>query len=658
MPSENDELKRMRLIASQNGGKLISQVWSGRECKYEFEFSDGRRFERTAAELFRKKRGGWPQNPDRYFAFKKIYGKTDEEKLDALRDFVKSKEGKLLSNKWIGSHGKYLFERSDGTRFERAANDVKKNWDRPSYSLVRSVPSRVRNVPSSNGMKGWSPEEKLQKLRDCVENEGCRMLTDEWIGIRGKYQFEREDGYRFVATAERILLRGLPHFLGGHAVTSADKAFIRLTEAAASIGLRLIDEKWRGASEKYQFSGAEKSFSALPSEIYKMIRSGVGEAYVADYVAEGKYRSTKTAFKKIADKQRLEALAEMARTRGGKLITSEWLGYEAKHEFEDSQGLRFFNTPANIRHGNWSPDRGLISEPICRQIMEHLFASQFFKSSKVLSRDVLNRYGMTHFDKSWELDGFCMDRMVAFEYQGHPSHWDNAHRSYGEVNARDKNKVNVCERLGIVLVQIPPFKKADRLNSNRCFQHVLNAVEKAYDRLGRSVTSLNKSGFEIDFSIIHHGGEMIASIKEIAEENKGKLISKVWKGVYEKYEFEFSDGRRFWTTATKIRQGYWPKNADLYFSRKATRRKSSSDQIGEMRKLVEKAGCRLLSDEWVGVRGLYELELPNGMLVKESGQNIKYGYFKNGKLSKRIQNMLDSGSLCNGMSLAKKKGLC
>lgn len=54
------------------------------------------------------------------------------------------------------------------------------------------------------------------------------------------------------------------------------------------------------------------------------------------------------------------------------------------------------------------------------------------KTREIITKDLTN-------SKNWELDGYCPNLNIAFEYQGYPSHWDVSQK-YNKVSLRDKLK--------------------------------------------------------------------------------------------------------------------------------------------------------------------------------------------------------------------------
>ena len=168
----------------------------------------------------------------------------------------------------------------------------------------------------------------------------------------------------------------------------------------------------------------------------------------------------------------------MAASRGGKLTPTTWEGSSAQYEFQDATKHTFTSDYSSIMRGRWSPHEGKISEPLCRQVLEHLFKNDFPMSRNVL----LPEHNGTDF--AWELDGYCAETNMAFEYQGHPCHWNPDDPSYEKTSKRDGLKQLLCNQLHITLIQIPAFIKGSIWAKDRIYQHVLAAVQKTYKDRG------------------------------------------------------------------------------------------------------------------------------------------------------------------------------
>lgn len=310
----------------------------------------------------------------------------------------------------------------------------------------------------------------------------------------------------------------------------------------------------------------------------------------------------------------IEELREKAHARGGKLISTVYINNTTKYEFEDINGNRFFSSGSSIKSGRWCRE-GLVTEPLCRQVMEHLFQDKFPSTFRVLTGKVLNR------PRPLELDGYCEQLKIAFEYQGNKSHWFKDHPIYNQTIIRDKLKIKFCKKLGIHLVVIPKIKETrNKWNSENIFNHVLESIRKSYKNLDMPTLNLNK--FIVDLSKNSHAFKKINELKEISHKNKGKLISTSWKGARDLHIFQFEDGRNFEITPDSLKSQGWPKDPDFFL-------KTSDDRYNELKKLVENNRAILLEKKWNGCDSRHKIKLECNTIISIIPESVKrFGWVK------------------------------
>lgn len=65
----------------------------------------------------------------------------------------------------------------------------------------------------------------------------------------------------------------------------------------------------------------------------------------------------------------------------------------------------------------------------------------------------------------------------------------------------------------------------------------------------------------------------MSELKNIANENNGKVISDKWLGTSKQHILECSDGRQFKMSLEKLKANGWPKNPDNYLKIIQSRKK-------------------------------------------------------------------------------------
>lgn len=108
-------------------------------------------------------------------------------------------------------------------------------------------------------------------------------------------------------------------------------------------------------------------------------------------------------------------------------------------------------------------DKEWIGESLTRQVIEDYYGYPFPKLKNFVRNPKTGYY--------LELDGYCKELKIAFEYQGeqhydYPSKWITSKEKFKEQIWRDGVKKKACEHCGIFLVVIPyTFRKVKGKNT-------------------------------------------------------------------------------------------------------------------------------------------------------------------------------------------------
>ena len=109
----------------------------------------------------------------------------------------------------------------------------------------------------------------------------------------------------------------------------------------------------------------------------------------------------------------MEDVTKVVEQRGGKVLSKEYTNSDTPMDFECSKGHQFSNRFSHIKsRGQWCPtcNKGSKSEEIARTTFEQLFGYRF---PKVRPKWLKNARGF-----QMEIDGFCEELSIGFEYQG------------------------------------------------------------------------------------------------------------------------------------------------------------------------------------------------------------------------------------------------
>lgn len=171
----------------------------------------------------------------------------------------------------------------------------------------------------------------------------------------------------------------------------------------------------------------------------------------------------------------IEKMNELASLLHGKCHSTHYDNVNSILEWECSDGHRFSRRACNVIAGHWCDvcSAGL-SERLCRAILEHLYARPFPRRRPGW---LLSAAG-----KPMELDGYCEDLALAFEYQG-IQHYEpvlkfkSGTRRLAEIQERDQRKALICQTRKVTLLVIP-YKIAHE-NLERYIRDELQRLGKA-----------------------------------------------------------------------------------------------------------------------------------------------------------------------------------
>ena len=322
----------------------------------------------------------------------------------------------------------------------------------------------------------------LERLKTYARLNGFELLTTEWTGILGLYQFKHiESGELYEGRPKNIKNRGFPKNLnkGGPKTDLTDiKKLKRLANYAEQNGFELLDTKWRGAAAKYKFK------HTLSANEYEF------GAYVQQRGFPQELDS---------DNNRYNKLLNYASDNGFQLLETKWLGVDVKHRFKHIDTNETYEwTPLQVMH----KDRGFplingqryVTEEVCRQAMSHIFGGEF-KSDRYYLKELHGKNiqldGLEEFKETPDILSVSNRRKlimndierdvnfeitkIVFEFQGHRGHFDDE-----RVMQNDKLRIKYCQQLGILLIVINPPKDWKKIrDSNYMFEHVCSAIEDA-----------------------------------------------------------------------------------------------------------------------------------------------------------------------------------
>lgn len=234
--------------------------------------------------------------------------------------------------------------------------------------------------------------------------------------------------------------------------------------------------------------------------------------------------------RKLRTKEEIfKAMQDKAIEKGGLCLSTidEYKTIDTKYNFKCRESHEWSASAYHILEGKFCPTCNTsLSERTVRKIFEYIFSKKFNKI----------RPDWLIYNKNCELDGYCDELKLAFEYNGSQhykkiSHW-HSEEEFQDLQKRDRMKIEKCKEKGIVLIVIPYTVKYKDL-----YTYIIDECKK------NNITLPDNTPVNIDYKILNItgiGSEKIKEIQEFLEKNNYdiKIKSLTYISCRDKLEFE------------------------------------------------------------------------------------------------------------------------
>lgn len=249
----------------------------------------------------------------------------------------------------------------------------------------------------------------------------------------------------------------------------------------------------------------------------------------------------------ISQRAGIGEMQEIAASRGGSVVSEEYVDAFTKLLWRCRLGHEFLAKPNHIKNGRWCPHchapRG---ERITRAIFESLFGKAFPKLRPPWLR--------TARGTQLELDGYCEELGVAFEHQGN-QHYSTKYLSpshnLAAIQKRDRRKRLLCRKRGVKLLAVPDL--SDRLRVQSAKDYIVRLCARAGIRIDHRRTRA-----EVDLSEAYssdHDSDELELLRFVAAERGGRLVSRKYLGSGTFHTWECSQGHRWKAVPLNVKHG-------------------------------------------------------------------------------------------------------
>ena len=287
----------------------------------------------------------------------------------------------------------------------------------------------------------------IEKMQNIAASRGGKCLSKEYSNNRSKLLWQCSKNHVWEASPDSIKSGSWCPACAGRPKLTIDG----METIAGSHGGECLSKEYVNA------------------HVHLKWRCKEGHEWEATYnnIGKGKW-CPRCATEEVAAKQRLtiEEMQAIAESRGGKCISDLYVNIDTKLDWECIRGHRFKARPDTVKRVQWCPEcKASISENIVRAFFEELFRNKF---PQVWPSWLRNSNG-----RVMQIDGFCKNLKIGFEYQGQ-QHFEKNHylsvagnNTFEQRQRYDREKVELCAQRGIRLFRIHHKVMKKRSSPNR-----------------------------------------------------------------------------------------------------------------------------------------------------------------------------------------------
>ena len=243
-------------------------------------------------------------------------------------------------------------------------------------------------------------------------------------------------------------------------------------------------------------------------------------------------------------KSTLNDVKKIVEQRKGELLIDKYEGYRVKFSIKCSNGHIFNTCLFYLRLGGWCPECSTgISERITKKYFELLFNNKFLK---VKLKELKTKKG-----GNLELDGYCKELNIAFEYNGEQHYKFNKkyhkNRTLEIIKQCDRKKKYLCKKNKIILITVPYYIKYENIGKYIIKQCKLRNI------------NIPNEDYTLDYKLfedIYHS-DKLEQLNNLINNKGGKLLTQIYPDKNSKIKIQCSKGHTWETKIGNIKSGNW-----------------------------------------------------------------------------------------------------
>jgi len=425
--------------------------------------------------------------------------------IEIMRDWAAKKSGICISSEYKGPH-------------------TPLKWQCKNGHIWLTAPNSIRRGTWCPFCRGRNPSVKDMSI--LASRNGGKLISQKIPNSSAKIEWECSLGHRWFATPTKIKTgRWCPKCKNLKVGELLRGNIEEMQSIAKSRGGLCLSDTYKDSQAKLLWQcGNGHQWQAAPANITRGQWCPQCSGNIAKTISE---------------------IKEFAKNKGGECLSTSYKNRSTKLEWKCAVGHTWIAPAFQVVYdGTWCPIcSSKISERICRTIFEQIFKCKF---PSVWPNWLRNSRG-----NKMQLDGYCEQLKIAFEFQG-PQHYKTnslftpSTETLKQRLADDTLKEKLCREQNIILVNIDWTPKKQIQLSD-----VIEACKKFGVQLPKGADKI-----EVDLKDVHSPNRL-REAQMLAKEHNGKCVSTKFIAVKQPLIWECENGHSWAAPFDRIKRGVW-----------------------------------------------------------------------------------------------------
>ena len=533
-------IEAMRELAVARGGRCLSESYVHSREKLRWVCASGHEWEAVPASV---NAGAWCKQ-----CAVDLIANSRRLPLSALHKLAAEKGGYCLATEYTGNkNDKVRWRCSEGHEWTATIGKVRNDG---SWCPTCSAASRRL---------------KIDDLKALAISRGGECLDNEYRGQRTKLTWRCGLGHVWKASSDAVKSQFT------WCPKCAGKAPVELEEMlqlASRRGGQLLSASISSSTEKLKWV-CQEGHSWLAS---------------AHAVKQGHWCHICGVEERAAKARTpMAEIQNLAAAKGGVCLSERYSDSDTPLRWRCSIGHEWVATLRNVKHNNsWCPVCSVGSgERCCRWAFEEMFKKPFPKARPPW---LINSRG------NWmELDGYCAELELAFEYHGSQHYEFNSFFHASEVDffvrqADDQWRAELCRLNGVRLIEVPYTVGVEGLEP---------LIREKCQELGIAVPSDKSVAFD---GAAFAGPNVIDELRALAVSRGGHLLTWNYVNRHTKLRWRCAEGHEWLAPSSSIKTaGQWCPVCGI-----RRRARANMSTIEDMRAIAKAKGGEFISEAYLG----------------------------------------------------------